>query len=338
MPDRRENHLRKGGRKMRCARALGVASVVVALAASLVGGPAQGAKPLVFAVVPKAINNPFFNDVRRGCEAEAKKLGVQCLYTGPTVTEIQPQIQVLESLIQRHVDGMAISAVDGRAVVPVIKRAMAAGIPVVTFDSDAAPGSGRLAFIGTNNYKGGLALGKAFAQLLPNGGKYAIITGGLGAENLNERIRGVHDGLKEAGAASKFTEVSGSPFPCNDDINRAVQLIEQALTAHPDLVGIVAVGGWPLFAPEAYKQALKPKVADMKAGKFAVVSFDTLKPELELLKEGYVNTLVGQRPYQMGVDSILALYNYVTKKIKPQDPTDTGLDIVTRANVAQFLK
>jgi ribose transport system substrate-binding protein len=302
------------------------------------GEPVRGAKALTFAVVPKAINNPFFNDVRRGCEAEAKRLGVTCDYTGPTVTEIQPQIQVLESLVQRHVDGLAISAVDGKAVIPVIQKAMAADIPVVMFDADAAPGSGRLAFIGTNNYRGGVALGKGFAKALPGGGRYAVITGGLGAENLNDRIRGVHDGLKEAGVAGKFSEVSGSPFPCNDDINRAVQLIEQAITAHPDLSGIVAVGGWPLFAPEAFKQALKSKVAAMHAGKFAVVSFDTLKPELEILKAGYVNTLVGQRPYQMGVDSILALYDYVTKKIKPKDPTDTGLDIVTPANVDEFLK
>jgi ribose transport system substrate-binding protein len=324
---------------MRTARVIGLAIAAAALILTLPGvPPALGAKTLTFAVVPKAVNNPFFNFVRDGCQAEAKKLGVACDYTGPTVTEIQPQIAVLEGLIQRHVDGLAISAVDGKAVVPVIKKAMAAGIPVVTFDADAAPGSGRLAFIGTNNYRGGLELGKAFAKALPGGGKYAIVTGGLGAENLNDRIRGVHDGLKEAGVASKFQEVSGSPFPCNDDINRAVQLIEQAITAHPDLSGVVAVGGWPLFAPEALKQALKPKAEAMKSGKFALVSFDTLRPELELLKAGYVTTLVGQRPYQMGVDSVLALYNYVTKKVKPQDPTDTGLDIVTAANVDQFLK
>ncbi|HEX4835722.1 MAG TPA: sugar-binding protein [bacterium] len=324
---------------MRIARVLGLVLVAAALILTQPGvSPALGAKTLTFAVVPKAINNPFFNFVRDGCQAEAKKLGVACDYTGPTVTEIQPQIAVLEGLIQRHVDGLAISAVDGKAVVPVIKKAMAAGIPVVTFDADAAPGSGRLAFIGTNNYRGGLALGSAFAKALPGGGKYAIITGGLGAENLNDRIRGVHDGLKQAGVASKFQEVSGSPFPCNDDINRAVQLIEQAITAHPDLAGVVAVGGWPLFAPEALKQALKPRMTAMKANKFALVSFDTLRPELELLKAGYVNTLVGQRPYQMGVDSVLALYNYVTKKVKPKDPTDTGLDIVTASNVDTFLK
>jgi len=316
---------------------------VLVLAAGLVvippGAPsAHGAKALIFAIVPKAINNPFYNDVRRGCEAEAKKLGVTCDFTGPTVTEIQPQIQVLEGLIQRHVDGMAVAPVDGKAAVPVIKQAIAAGIAVVTFDSDAASGSGRLAFIGTDNYAGGVALGKQFAMALPSGGKYAIITGGLGAENLNERIKGVHDGLKQAGVADKFTEVSGSPFPCNDDVNRAVQLIEQALAAHPDLSGVVAVGGWPLFAPEAYKQALKPKAAAMKAGKFAVVSFDTLRAELEILKAGYVSALVGQRPYQMGVDSIDALYAYVTKKTKPADPSHTGLDVVTKANVDSFLK
>ena len=318
-----------------------LASVVMAavLVTTLLGAsPARGAKALVFAVVPKAINNPFYNEVRRGCEDEAKKLGVTCDFTGPTVTEIQPQIQVLESLVQRHVDGMAIAPVDGKAAVPVIAQAAAAGIAVVTFDSDAAPGSKRLAFIGTDNYAGGVALGKQFAKALPGGGKYAIITGGLGAENLNERIKGVHDGLKQAGVADKFEEVSGSPFPCNDDVNRAVQLIEQALTAHPDLSGIVPVGGWPLFAPEAYKQALKPKTADMASGKFAVVSFDTLQQELQLLQAGYVSALIGQRPYEMGVNSILALYNYVTKKTKPQDPWHTGLDIVTKANVAQFLK
>src|SRR5438270_9561343 len=115
---------------MRVWRVLGVGLATLGLVASLGGAlPVRAAKVLTFAVVPKAINNPFFNDVRRGCEAEAKKIGVRCEYTGPTVTEIQPQIQVLEALIQRHVDGMAISAVDGKAVVPVIARAIAAGIP-----------------------------------------------------------------------------------------------------------------------------------------------------------------------------------------------------------------
>lgn len=138
---------------------------------------------------------------------------------------------------------------------------------------------------------------------------------------------------------SKYREVSGSPFPSNDDINRAVQLVEQMITANPNLTAIVMVGGWPLFAPEAYKNAVKKKEADIKAGRFTVVSFDTLEPELRLVKEGFVSGLVGQRPYQMGVRSIELLNDIVVKKMKPaQTFYNTGVDIVTRENVDRFLK
>jgi len=330
---------------MRVWRSPILISALIVLAAGLLEAPAaRGAKPLVFAVVPKGINDPFFDEVKRGCEDEAAKLGIQCDYTGPAEPRSVAQIQILEGLIRRRVDGVAISPVDGRAIVPTIKKAaMGTPIPVVTFDSDAAPGSNRLAFIGTNNYTGGVILGKAFVKAVPGGGTYAIITGGLNAVNLIDRMRGVRDGIKEAYEAQtfvthKFTEVSGSPMSCNDDPSRAVQLIEQSFRVHPDLSGIITVGGWPLLAPDALRQALNAKKAAMMANKFTMVAFDTLKPELELVKDGYVSTLVGQRPYQMGVDSMDALYNYVTKKVKPKDPTDTGLDVVTKANVEEFLK
>lgn len=294
----------------------------------------QARRP-TFALVPKAINNPFFNAARDGCMEAAKRLGVTCEYTGPERTEIAPQIQVLEGLVSRKVDGMAISPVDAKSVVPVIKRAMSSGIPVITFDSDAAPESGRLAFVGTDNEAAGRELGRLFLRFAPRGAVYGIITGGLGAQNLNARIRG----FKSVVRGSNYREVKGSPFPSNDDINRAVQLVEQMITANPDLTAIVMVGGWPLFAPEAYKNAVKKKEADIKAGKFVIVSFDTLEPELKLLKEGYVHGLVGQRPYQMGVRSMELLYDIVVKKQKPtRSFYNTGVDVVTQQNVDKFLK
>ncbi len=315
-------------------RSLVLWALIVAL--SLTASPVAGqGKKLVFAVVPKAINNPFFNQVRDGCLDAAKRLGVTCEFTGPPQTEIAPQIQVLEGLVQKKVDGMAISPVDAKSVVSVIKKAAAAGIPVITFDSDAAPDSGRLTFVGTDNKAAGAELGTLFLKMAPNGATYGIITGGLGAQNLNDRIAG----FKSVVTGDKYKEVSGSPFPTNDDINRGVQLVEQMITANPNLTAIVMVGGWPLFAPEAYKSAVKKKEADVKAGKFVVVSFDTLESELKLLKEGFVSGLVGQRPFQMGVKSIELLNDLATKKIKPDKPFfNTGVDIVTKANVDQFLK
>lgn len=302
----------------------------------LVVGPVAGqAKKPVFAVVPKAINNPFFNQVRDGCLQAAKRLNVTCEFTGPAQTEIAPQIQVLEALIQRKVDGLAISPVDAKSVVPVVKKAIAAGIPVITFDSDAAPESGRLTFVGTDNEAAGRELGTLFLKFAPKGATYGIITGGLGAQNLNARIKGFKSVVKGA----SYKEVSGSPFPTNDDINRGVQLVEQMITANPNLTAIVMVGGWPLFAPEAYKNAMKKKEADVKAGKFVVVSFDTLESELKLTKEGFVTGLVGQRPFQMGVQSIEILNDLVVHKKKPTKTFyNTGVDLVTKANVGQFLK
>lgn len=306
--------------------------VALILTVSPVAGQAQ--KP-VFAVVPKAINNPFFNQVRDGCQEAAKRLNVTCEFTGPPQTEIAPQIQILEGLVQRKVSGLAISPVDAKSVVAVIKEATAAGIPVITFDSDAAPESGRLTFVGTDNEAAGAELGKLFVKLAPNGATYGIITGGLGAANLNQRIKG----FKSVVTGANYKEISGSPFPTNDDINRGVQLVEQMITANPNLTAIVMVGGWPLFAPEAYKSAMTKKATDVKAGKFVVVSFDTLESELRLLKDGFVSGLVGQRPFQMGVTSIELLTDLVTKKIKPAKTFyNTGVDIVTKDNVGKFLK
>ena len=304
------------------------------LFAAFLGAGAALAQPYTFAVVPKAINNPFFNQARDGCMVKADELGVTCEFTGPPQTEIAPQIQVLEGLIQRGVDGIALSPVDASSVVPVIQRAKEAGIPVITFDSDAAEGSGRLTFVGTDNFAAGQELGKLFLRFAPNGAKYGIVTGGLGAQNLNQRIAG----FKDVVTGESYVEVGGSPFPTNDDINRGVQLIEQMITANPDLNAIVMVGGWPLFAPEAYKSALQKVEAQVKANEFVIVSFDTLPSEVQLLKEGYVHGLVGQRPYAMGEKSVELLYNLVAlgQPIE-QEFYNTGVDIVTQENVDEFL-
>ena len=140
--------------------------------------------------------------------------------------------------------------------------------------------------------------GEAFAKALPKGGTYAVITGGLSAANLNDRIKGFKSKL-----GSNFKEVSGSPFPCNDDSSTAVQLIQDILAKNPNIDGIFFAGGWPMFAPEAYMRALKNKAADLKAGKFVIVSFDTLPTQIKLLKDGYATTLsVSVR--RMGSESV----------------------------------
>jgi ribose transport system substrate-binding protein len=213
-----------------------------------------------------------------------------------------------------------------------IEAATAAGIPVITFDSDA-PGSKRIAYIGTNNKDFGLALGNQLLKLRPDGGKYAMVSGGPGADNLAERVNGVREALK----GSKWIEVPGSPTFCNDDPALAVQQMTDLRTATPDLAAIIPVGGWPMFAPEGFKAFASKSKTDIDAGKFTLVVADTLKMQLELLDEGYANALVGQRPFEMGeksMDTLLA----IKKGQKVPEIIYTGLDLVTKDNVAKMLK
>ncbi len=306
----------------------------IGCASALVGGAQAADKPKTFAIVPKSISVSFYNDVEKGCKEEGKKLGVNVIYTGPETADAAKQVQILQDLVSRGVDGFAVAPMDADSVIGVIDSALQKGIKVITFDSDS-PKSKRVCFVGTNNEQGGTEGGKAFASMLPKG-KFAILTGGLAADNLNQRIDGFRKALKDSGG--QYSEIQGSPFPCNDDAAKSIQIIQDTLTRNPDLNGFFFSGGWPLFgAPEAYLKAVSNRLPDIKAKKFVVVSFDTLPDELKLLKQRACNALIGQRPYAMGTKSVDVLNDLVNGKTVPR-VVDTGVDVVTAENVVQFLK
>ena len=292
---------------------------------------AHGAGKPTFAIVPKSISVAFYADVEKGCKEEGDKLGVNVIYTGPDTPDPAKQVQMLQDLVSRGVDGFAVAPMDAESVIGVIDAALKKGIKVITFDSDS-PKSKRIAFVGTNNYQGGVEAGKAYAANQPDG-KYAVITGGLAAANHNERGAGFRDALKASGG--KYTEIPGSPFPCNDDAAKSIQIIQDVLTRYPDLNGFFFSGGWPLFgAAEAYVRAVS---VDNRIDGLTVVSFDSLPEELALLKQNKVDALIGQRPYAMGVKSVDVLNDLVQGKSVPA-VIDTGVDVITQDTVDQFLK
>src|SRR6202008_1988708 len=205
--------------------------ILATLAATVLPAPVVAAEKLQFAVVPKAMNNPFFDIARDGCMKRAKELGnVECVYHGPIEDEPASQVQNSPDLITRGVDGLAIAVSGVGAATGVIKAARDAGIHVITFDADA-PGSAREAYIGSNNKDLGRALGEMLVKAQPRAGTYAMVSGGPAAANLNERLEGVREVVRAAG----WKEVSGSPTFCNDDPALAVQQLHDLTTGHPDL-------------------------------------------------------------------------------------------------------
>ncbi len=306
-----------------------LSTAAVALLSTL-AGTAQAQDTLRFALVPKAMNNPYFDLSRDGCMAAAERLGIECVYIGPVDHEPATEAQIIQDLITQGIDGLAISVADVGTVTDVINQAVEAGIPTITFDADA-PDSLRQAYVGTDNYAMGVAIGQMAASLMPEGGTFAIVSGGPAAENLNERVRGTIDGLGEG-----WTQVSGSPLYCNDDAALAVQQLQDIVTANPDIDALLPVGGWPLFVPDAYRAFVEPIKAELDAGEKIIVSADTLPMELEHLRDGYVNGLVGQQPYAMGekaMEILLALHNGE----EVEEINLVGLDIVTPDNVAEFM-
>lgn len=287
--------------------------------------PATGAasKPtLRFAVIPKALDIPVFNYAKIGAERAAAELGnIQILWNAPATADQLKQKEILESYITQRVDGIAISSLNGDFLTETINRAIDAGIPVTTWDSDA-PNSRRIAFYGVDDLASGRIMGEQAITLLNGKGKVAIITS-MGATNLQKRLEGIRESLAKA-PGIQIVEV----YDIKEDAIRCAEIIATGSRRYPDLGAWLSVGGWPVFTRNA--------LAAVDSSKTKVISFDTISPALDLLREGKVQVLLGQKYFGWGSESVKLLHDIKNGK-RPASPViDSGVDIVTRDNVEQY--
>jgi ribose transport system substrate-binding protein len=302
--------------------------VLAALVLASCGGPAPPAtdataKPVFrFAVMPKALDIPVFNYARIGAERTAKELGnVQILWNAPASADQLKQKEILESYITQRVDGIAISSLNGEFLADTINRAIDAGIPVVTWDSDA-PTSRRLAFYGVDDLASGRIMGEQAITLLDGKGKVAIISS-LGATNLQNRLAGVKEALAKA-PGIEIVEV----YDIQEDVIRCAEIIATGSRRYPDLAAWISVGGWPVFTRNA--------LAGVDSSKTKVISFDTIDPALDLLREGKVQVLLGQKYFGWGSESVKLLHDIKNGKKPASQIIDSGVDVVTKDNVEQY--
>jgi ribose transport system substrate-binding protein len=300
---------------------------------------AGGHAKKTFALVPKAMNNPFFDLARDGCKkAEGELAGIECLYIGPGEHTEQEQIQIVQDLIARKVDGIAVAPSNAPAMARVLKRAKDAGIPVITWDSDVlAEDKGmRAAYVGTKNYDIGVNLARLTRNLKPEGGTICIQSGGASAANHNERMQGIRDTLSGVSSSSPpgerltgqngWNEPDGCPLYTNDDFPLSVQQMADIFIKYPDLTAFVPTGGFPHFVPTAFRNTAAKHEQRIRTKKTAVVVADTLPMQMEILKDGLSHGLVGQQPYMMGYKAMYVLQDLVDGKAV-EDPIYTGLDV-----------
>ncbi len=292
------------------------------------GAQAKDAKDIVIAVIPK-VAVPFFDDCNNGAKAAAEAAGVQYQWVVPQNTQGSTQVKIIEDLISKKVDGIAISVNEPRSVQSIIKKAMADGIKVLTFDSDSAK-SGRSMYIGTSNAAAGETMGQSMAKAIGGKGEVAIVTGQLGAANLNERIAGIKQALAKY-PDIKIVATEGT----EDDLAKAVSVDEALFRGHPALKGIFGVS--QVGGPSIAKVMATKEFADKK-GAVKVFAFDDLPDTVKGVKEGYIQGIMVQRPVTMGK---LAVENLIAqidgKETHPHD-IDTGVTVVDASNLNGYTK
>jgi rhamnose transport system substrate-binding protein len=223
------------------------------LAAILLGTAAVAQDNVRIALVVKSLGNGFFEAAHRGAEEAAGELGnVEIIYTGPTDTTAEGQIEVVNSLIAQQVDAIAISANDPDALVPALKRAMDRGITVISWDSGVAAEGRQMHLNPSDTDLIGETIIKLAADYLPEGGDVAILSASSTATNQNAWIEAAKKILP-----SKFPKINLVATVYGDDdavksTNEAKGLIASAATA-------VALAATPVAAQDTTRIALVVK-------------------------------------------------------------------------------
>jgi ribose transport system substrate-binding protein len=307
-------------------------SVVIGLLLSSACGPSS--HPLRFAWIPKELNNPVFETGRDGALLKAMELtqagpvSVEVLYMAPDHVDGALQTQVLMQAIAAKVDGIAISVVDDTLAGPVIDQAVDSGIPIMTFDSDAAS-SKRFTLYSLNNIQSGITGAQVLGKVMGEKGTLAIMTST--APNLVERT----NSFKQEITANHPNMMVIDSIDCpNEDKMVCGGLVENETTQkHPG--GWFYPGSWPLFLPPGslpnWEAASTPNPQDALAST-KNVAFDTIPVCLALVQKGYVQALIGQKYWGWGYDSTQILYDKVHNHKTFDSFTDSGTDIVCKDN------
>ena len=283
---------------------------------------------LRFVIVPK-VAHPWFDEVHKGARIQAgilsSRLGVDIIidYMPPVSADIVEQDAMLERAAETRPAGIAVDPVDAVGNIAAINRIREQGIPLVVFDSPAPDPA--ITSIGNDFFRQGTIAAERLAALIGGAGKVAVMRGYPTAPNHRQR----YDAQLAALANHPgITVVDGG---CdNDDIETALEQASAVLAQHADLRGYLCCdASGPIGIAAAIKRA-------GKTGVVTVVGMDSIRPILEAIKEGLIDSSSATIPVMQGSMSILMLWQASIGVRIPQ-VIDTGIEVITQENVDHYL-
>jgi len=288
-----------------------------------------------FYLIAANINLPYWQEAQAGMLDAAKAMGVKAELDGPTTLSPQEEVESFQKAVALHPAGIMVSVSRPDLFKGPIDAAVQQGTPVVTIDSDA-PESGRVLFVGTDNFRAGQESGRRMAAILKGQGQLAVVTI-PGQPNLEQRLRGVNDALQKF-PGLKVTQTIDD----KGDSRQAYDGISSLLSKKTKVDGVICLeaSGGPGVADALHR-------VDME-GKIAIVSFDSDPETLEWISRGGINATVAQKPYVMAYYGLKflddlhhnAVHEFKDWRTAPTAPlpswVDTGTVIVDKGNLSIY--
>lgn len=243
--------------KGKAKRVLILAVLLVLVAGVTFAAPG---KKHTIVVMPKLVGIPYFNASETGAKQAGIDLGVEVIYTGPSTADAAEQVRMLEDLISKGVDVIAVAPNDPAALSPVLKKAKKAGILVLDWDTPADKSIVDLSVHQIDDVEYGQHIWDLLVKHMGDSGDYAIITGGLSAANLNSWI---NNGLSYAKTKYPKLHLVTDKVPSDEKQQIAYQKALDLIKAYPNLKGIIGISTpAPIGAAQAVQEkGMKDKIA-----------------------------------------------------------------------------
>jgi ribose transport system substrate-binding protein len=253
----------------------------------------------VIAVIPKGNADLFWQSVHAGAVKAGRETGVDVLWTGPaSEADFTVQIQIVDAMINRHVDAIALAPTDRQALVTVVERAAGRNVPVVIFDS-AIDTQQFVSQVATDNYKAGQMAAERMGKILDGKGKVVIIAVKPGAASTEAREKGFEDTIHQKFPGIQILDKRYGMAM----VAQAMTVTENMLAGHQDLDGI--------FASNESSTIGAAQAMRGRAGKIKLVGFDSSPTLLENLSSGLLDSLVIQDPFKMGYQAVMAAVKHL---------------------------
>ena len=310
----------------------GGAAALLAAAAARTGARAADAPPFPehprwkFVFVNHVTANPFFVPCQYGIQDACALLGVDYQWTGSETSDVAQMVNAMNTSVAGKADAIAVCLVDPKGFDKPVENALAAGIPVFSYNADSHTNK-RLAYIGQDLFLSGQMMGERIVKLVEKG-KVAIFIATPGQLNLQPRYDGAADAIKKSGADIQLSMIATAPAA-----NESLSKIDAYYLGNQDVKGMFGTGGG-----DTQNCGLISRKYDLASKGVRSGGYDMLPRSLEAVRDGFLDFVIDQQPYLQGFYTVMEMFAFKVSGglVGPAD-INTGLKFVTKDAVGQYM-